>query len=170
MKKLIFLLAVCAFCLNCGSKPAANTSAAANKPAENKPAPAATTPPPASPAKSEAPKDTDAAEKPDSKSNPDLDFKLVNKTGYDIKQVLVGASGTGDWAKEDELLKGRAFKNGEMLDIKFNPKETAAKWDMKVEWADGSGGVEWTNLDLTTIEKLTLVYDKETDKTTAVVE
>jgi hypothetical protein len=54
--------------------------------------------------------------------------------------------------------------------IKFNPKETATKWDLKVDWSDGSGSVEWLNLDLTKIDKLTLVYDKEKDATSAIIE
>ncbi|HWP53905.1 MAG TPA: hypothetical protein VN476_07190, partial [Pyrinomonadaceae bacterium] len=39
--------------------------------------------------------------------NPELDFTIVNKTGYDIKALYIGASGTGDWTKDDEVLKGR---------------------------------------------------------------
>jgi hypothetical protein len=69
-----------------------------------------------------------------------------------------------------EILKGRTFPDGASLDIKFHPKATATKWDLKVEWTDGSPSVEWYDLNLTKIEKVTLKYDKETDKTTAVIE
>jgi hypothetical protein len=102
--------------------------------------------------------------------NPELDFTLVNKTGYDIKALYIGASGTGDWTKEDEVLKGRAFKNGASYDIKFSPKTKAEKWDIMVDWADGSGKEEWLNLKLTEIEKVTLIYDKEKDVTKAIIE
>jgi hypothetical protein len=102
--------------------------------------------------------------------NPDLDFTIVNKTGYDIKALYIGASGTGDWTKDDEVLKGRGFKNGDSYDIRFHPRAKAEKWDIMVSWADGSGNEEWLNLKLTEIEKVTLVYDKEKDKTTAIIE
>ena len=102
--------------------------------------------------------------------NPDLDFTIVNKTGYDIKALSIGASGTGEWTKDDEVLKGKPFKNGQSYDIKFHPKATAAKWDIMVTWADGSGSEEWLNLKLTEIEKVTLIYDKEKDVTKAIIE
>ena len=102
--------------------------------------------------------------------NPELDFTIVNKTGYDIKALSIGASGTGDWTKEDEVLKGRAFPNGKSYDIKFSPRAKAEKWDIMVTWADGSGSEEWLNLKLTEIEKVTLIYDKEKDVTKAIIE
>jgi hypothetical protein len=102
--------------------------------------------------------------------NPELDFTIVNKTGYDIKALYIGASGTGDWTKDDEVLKGKAFKNGGSYDIKFSPRAKAQKWDIMVDWADGSGKEEWLNLKLTEIEKVTLIYDKEKDVTKAIIE
>ncbi len=102
--------------------------------------------------------------------NPDLDFTIVNKTGYDIKALYIGASNTGDWTNDDEVLKGKPFKNGASLEIEFHPKATATKWDIMVAWADGSGNEEWTDLKLTQIEKVTLVYDKDDDKTSAIIE
>jgi hypothetical protein len=105
-----------------------------------------------------------------SAQNESLDFTLVNKTGYTIKALYIGKSGTGDWVKEDEVLKGKSFNAGTELPIKFHPKESAEKWDVMVTWADGSGNVEWLNLKLTEITKLTLVYDKEKDKTSAIID
>ena len=102
--------------------------------------------------------------------NPELDFTIVNKTGYDVKALYIGASGTGDWTKDDEVLKGRAFPNGKSYDIKFSPRAKAEKWDIMVDWADGSGKEEWLNLKLTEITKVTLIYDKEKDQTKAIIE
>jgi hypothetical protein len=102
--------------------------------------------------------------------NEALDFTIVNKTGYKIKALYIGASGTGDWAKEDEVLKGRSFDNGQALDIVFNPRAKAEKWDIMVTWADGDGSEEWLNLKLTEITKVTLTYDKENDVTKAIIE
>ena len=171
MRKVLFLMAVAAFCLNCGSTTGTNT-ATINK--SNAAAPANTTTAqtnkPAAPANTTAPANTNAASNSSTASNPDLDFTLINKTGYDLKEVFVGKSGTGEWAKEDEILKGKNFANGNTLEVKFNPKATAEYWDVKVTWADGSGGEEWTKLKLTEIEKITLVYDKAKDETSAITE
>lgn len=35
-----------------------------------------------------------------------------------------------------------------------------------VKWTDGSKSAEWLGLDLSTIEKLTILYNADTDKTT----
>jgi hypothetical protein len=102
--------------------------------------------------------------------NAALDFELVNATGYDIKELYIGESGTGEWDKEDEISEGKIFKNGTELKIEFHPKEKHEKWDLMVSWADGSGKVEWLNLKLTEITKITLHYDHATNKTSATVE
>jgi hypothetical protein len=101
--------------------------------------------------------------------NPELDFIIVNQTGYSIKELYIGASGTGDWTKEDEVLKGKAFTTNTQRAITFKPRTTAKKWDVMVKWSDGSGGEEWLELDLTEIDKLTLIYDAEKDKTSAII-
>jgi hypothetical protein len=105
-----------------------------------------------------------------SAQNEALDFNLVNKTGYKIKSLYIGASGTGEWDKADEVLKGRSFNDGDELEIEFNPKAKAEKWDIMVTWADGSGSEEWLKLKLTEIKKVTLVYDKDKDETSAIIE
>ena len=161
MRNFLLLLTcgIVALSVSCGGattnvavKPA-NTNANANQKA---PTPAATS--------------NANAEKTETASNPELDFTIVNKTGYNIKEVLVGPSATKEWSDDMEILKGRNFADGANLDVKFHPNTTAAKWDVKVEWADGSGSEEWLNLDLTKIEKVTLKYDKASDKTTAEIE
>jgi hypothetical protein len=105
-----------------------------------------------------------------SASNEDLDFTLVNKTGYAIKKVYVGQASTADWDENEEILKGRSFPDGATMEVKFHPKATAPIWDLKVDWADGSPSDEWLKLDLTKIEKLTLKYDRAKDVTTAEIE
>lgn len=160
---IILTLSILALTLGfvgCGA-PAANVNVNV-KPAN---ANAAASTPASTPASSNA-----NTEKSDNASNADLDFTLVNKTGYDIKEVLVGPSATKDWSPDMEILKGKLFKDGATMDVKFHPKATAENWDIKVEWADGSPSEEWIKLNLTKIEKVTLKYDKATDKTTAVIE
>src|SRR6185369_8783776 len=77
--------------------------------------------------------------------NPELDFILVNKTGYEIKEVAVGESGTGEWAPEDEILKGKPFPDGKSYKIEFKPKNKKEHWDLKATWIDDSSA-EWLDL------------------------
>jgi hypothetical protein len=101
--------------------------------------------------------------------NPELDFTIVNQTGYEIKALYIGQSGTGDWAKEDEILKARPFPPGKEYKITFKPKVKAENWDIMATWIDDVS-VEWLDLNLTEIDKVTLKYDKEKKKTYAVIE
>lgn len=97
--------------------------------------------------------------------NEDLDFTLVNGTGYSIKKVYIGPSNNPEWTEDMEVLRGRTFKSGTSIDIVFNPRARATKWDLRVEWSDGDTPVNWYGLDLTTIEELTLLYNADTGKT-----
>ena len=96
-----------------------------------------------------------------------LDFKLVNSTGWGIKEVYVAPNSSDDWG--DSILK-EPLKDGETLEVKFHPKATATKWDLKIVWVDGGKSVYWTGYKLTDIEKITLFYDEKTDKTSAKAE
>jgi len=48
--------------------------------------------------------------------NDKLDFSLVNKTGYGIKEVYIGPHSSDEWG---ENLINDAFENGETLNISF---------------------------------------------------
>ncbi len=97
--------------------------------------------------------------------NDELDFTLINGTGYSIKKVYIGPSNNPEWTDDMEVLRGRTFKSGTSIDIVFNPRARSAKWDLRVEWSDGDTPVAWYGLDLTTIEELTLLYNADTGKT-----
>lgn len=98
--------------------------------------------------------------------NEQLDFTLVNSTGYSIKLLYIGPSNNPEWTDDMEFLKGKEFKTGTQMGVKFSPKTKSKKWDIMVKWTDGSKSAEWLGLDLTTIEKLTILYNPDTDKTT----
>ena|SRR6185369_10393302 len=100
--------------------------------------------------------------------NEELDFSLANETGYGIKKVYIGPNNNPEWTEDMEVLHGRTFKTGTALDITFNPKARATKWDLRVEWAapyEKDAPVNWYGLDLTKITKLTLLYNPDTGKT-----
>jgi hypothetical protein len=93
-----------------------------------------------------------------------LDFELINKTGWGIKAVYVAPSGQDDW--EENILKGK-LKDGETLEVTFSGKEETEKWDLKIVWVDGGEAVYWRKLDLSKISKLSLYYDADKDVTSA---
>ncbi len=97
----------------------------------------------------------------------ELDFKLVNRTGYDLKELFIGPTSSEDWG--DNILK-RPLKDGASIEIKFNPKASAAKWDLKVVYEVDDTSVQWLGYDLKEITTITLFYDKKTDKTSAKTE
>jgi len=96
-----------------------------------------------------------------------LDFKLVNSTGYTIKELYIAPSSSKDWG--ENILK-KKLQDGETLAITFHPKATATKWDICITWEDGGEQVTWEGNKLTEITKITLKYNDKTGATTAVVE
>jgi hypothetical protein len=92
---------------------------------------------------------------------------VVNGTGYGIKFLGSNNPGDNDWS-ENEL--GGVLANGGNIYVKFNTSDKGCKWNFKIEWADpGYPGVLWQNIDLCSIDEITLKYDRDTDKTTAIV-
>ena len=83
------------------------------------------------------------------------DFMLVNSTGVEIHELYISPHSTDDW---EEDIPGRdTLPSGERVNITFSRKEKAAMWDLKV--VDGEGNsIEWENLNLLEISKVTLHY------------
>ena len=100
----------------------------------------------------------------------ELDFDLINKTGYIIKEVSISPAKAKNWHDEDELLHGREFGDGDDLKITFNPKVQAEHWDLQVVFAGDDDTEEFDDLKLTDISKVTLHYNKGTKETHADIE
>jgi hypothetical protein len=83
------------------------------------------------------------------------DFTLVNETGVEIHKVYISPHDSNDW--EEDILGKDTLPSGESVDIKFNRSEKAANWDLRVEDSKGNA-IEWENLNLLKISKLTLHY------------
>jgi hypothetical protein len=99
--------------------------------------------------------------------NDKLDFSLVNKTGYGIKEVYVSPHGTDRWSQN---LSSSTLENGEKLNISFDEDVRATKWDIKIVWVDEGAPVVWTSCKLSEISKFVLHYNRDTDETTAEAE
>jgi hypothetical protein len=93
------------------------------------------------------------------------DFNLVNKTGYELKELYVSPSKASDW--QDDVLGQATLSDGGSIDIKFHRANTTCKWDLKVVYSVDSSSAVWSDIDLCTVEKITIKYNKEADQTTA---
>ena len=110
---------------------------------------AATTPKPAAPAATDGPQD----------------FTLVNITGVEIDKVFISPHSSDDW--EEDILGQDTLATGDKVDIKFHRNEKAALWDLRIEDSK-ENSIEWENLNLLEISRLTLNY--KDGKATAQVE
>jgi hypothetical protein len=99
--------------------------------------------------------------------NDTLDFTLVNKTGYGIKEIYIAPTAQTDWG--DNIIS-KPMENGDELAITFDPKEKAEHWDIRIVWVDEGADVVWKNCKLSDISKITLHYNRETDETSATTE
>lgn len=99
-----------------------------------------------------------------------LDFELVNSTGYTIKAIYIAPSSQDEWEPTDKNVLPRSLKDGESVEISFEPEAAAAKWDLKIVWADGGDSVEWLGFNLSEISKISLLYNEKTEETTAETE
>jgi hypothetical protein len=93
------------------------------------------------------------------------DFKLVNKTGYELKALYVAPSKSDDW--EDDVLGQDTLADGQAVNVHFNPKTKTCTFDLKVVYSDDDSSAVWSKVDLCTVEKITIKYNRKSDETTA---
>ncbi len=105
---------------------------------------------------------------PDSSESSINDFTLVNKTGYVISEVYVGPTKSEEWGSD--ILGRETLADGEEVLIKFHPTANTDSYDIKVVYEVDDSSAIWYGYDLTTINKITIFYDHEKDKTTAKTE
>jgi hypothetical protein len=89
----------------------------------------------------------------------------VNKTGVEIDKVFISPHSADSW--QEDILGRDTLPDGDSVDIKFHRNEKAANWDLRIEDNKGNA-IEWENLNLLEISKVTLHYDG--NKATAEVE
>jgi hypothetical protein len=89
------------------------------------------------------------------------DFKLVNKTGYELKALYVSPSKSDDWG--DDILGEQVVGDGQVVNVHFSPKAHTCHWDLKVTYTDDDSNAVWGNIDLCTVEKITIFYDRKND-------
>lgn len=93
------------------------------------------------------------------------DFILVNKTGYAISEAYVSPTKSDDW--EEDVLGRDTLDDGEAWQIKFNRSVKTCKWDLKVVYEDDNSHAIWQGIDLCTVGKITIHYNRKNDTTSA---
>jgi hypothetical protein len=93
------------------------------------------------------------------------DFKLVNKTGYELKALYVAPSKSDDW--EDDVLGQDTLGDGQAVNIHFSSKTKTCTFDLKVVYSDDDSHAIWSKIDLCSIDKITIHYNRKSDETTA---
>jgi hypothetical protein len=93
------------------------------------------------------------------------DFKLVNKTGYELKAIYVSPAKSDDWG--DNIMGDQVVGDGMTVNVHFSPKAHTCHWDLKVTYSDDDSNAVWGNVDLCTVEKITIFYDRKSDVTKA---
>jgi ABC-type transport system substrate-binding protein len=83
------------------------------------------------------------------------DFTLINQTGVEIDKLYIAPHDSDDW--QEDILGQDTLPTGQSVDIKFHRNETAAMWDLRIEDKQGNA-IEWENLNLLEINKVTLFY------------
>ena len=93
------------------------------------------------------------------------DFTLVNETGYELSELYISPSKANDW--EEDVLGDDSLDDGDSKTIHFRNSGKTCMWDIKVVYAEDDSSTYWNDIDLCKISKVTLHYNKKTDKTTA---
>src|SRR5882762_2110715 len=93
------------------------------------------------------------------------DFRLVNRTGYELKEVYVAPSKSDSW--EEDILGTGTLEEGKAVNIHFSPKVQTCKWDLKVVYTVDDSNAVWSNINLCDVDKITIFYDKKNDVTRA---
>jgi hypothetical protein len=97
----------------------------------------------------------------------DADFKLVNKTRYQIDEVYVSKHSSDSWGRD--IMGSDALGNGESVNITFPHSGNACHFDIKVVYHDGDKA-EFDDVNLCDYDKITLFWDASKQTTKAIGE
>jgi hypothetical protein len=89
----------------------------------------------------------------------DADFTLVNKTGYTIREIYISPSHKSNWG--NDRMGNNTLGNNKSRLFKFSDKASCEQ-DLKVVFDDGDTEVVWEEIDLCTVNKVSIKYDRKT--------
>ena len=103
---------------------------------------------------------------PQAASANDADFKLVNRTGYQIDEVYVSPASSSKWGPD--VLGQQSMGDGEVATITFSERNGVCVFDLKVKYHDDGSTAEWSKVDLCQYSSITLYWDAKAQVTRAV--
>lgn len=92
-------------------------------------------------------------------------FLLINGTAYPISTLEVSESLMNIWTRNE--LGSPPIRAGERRQVRFNAPPTFCQADLKVGFADGGSPALWQNINLCTLTRIKLQYDRASGITTA---
>lgn len=105
---------------------------------------------------------------PVTKAESQMDFTLVNATGYQINEIYVSPSASDEWG---ENILDAVLEDGNYATVTFQPEaDDTQSWDLMVTWDDDSPNTYWRGFKLAEIHKITLKYNRAADETSASIE
>jgi hypothetical protein len=93
------------------------------------------------------------------------DFVLVNRTGYELREVYVSPTKSNEW--EEDVLGQDTLEDGKRVTIRFKRATRTCRWDLKVVYSADDSNAVWRNINLCEVERVTIRYNRNTDTTTA---
>jgi len=103
-----------------------------------------------------------------SASASDADFKMKNKTGYQIDEVFVSKHSSDSWG--EDVMGSDALADGESVKVVFPHGGAACHFDIKVKYHDDNSTAEWHDVNLCEYETISLFYNEKSQETRAVGE
>lgn len=98
----------------------------------------------------------------------DADFRLKNKTGYQIDEVYVSPHASRHWGSD--IMGRHTLDDGDAVNITFPHGGSACRFDIKVKYHDDDSTAEWGDVDLCQYETISLFWDDRNQVTRAVGE
>ena len=93
------------------------------------------------------------------------DFTLVNATGYPISEFFVSPPNADNWGPD--ILGKHTIVNGESWKVTFPKAGDNCAQDLRITFEDDNSKVNWSSVDLCSLDKLTLTYNRSTGVTSA---
>jgi hypothetical protein len=93
------------------------------------------------------------------------DFTLVNSTGYPISEFYVSPPSADSWGAD--ILGKHTIAHGDGWRITFPKAGDNCVQDLRIVFEDDNSKVTWPGVDLCSLDKLTLTYNRGTGVTSA---
>ncbi len=87
------------------------------------------------------------------------DFILVNRTGFDLREIYVSPANKNTWGRD--RLGRNLLENGKSRKFVFSDTSVCVQ-DLKVVFEDDGSEAIWEDVNLCELDKITLKYNRKT--------